>query len=999
MTLCFPDKIDDRGTFAEIGDIVDGAVPRDEYVDEMLAMSLSQTEEMAPSELASPFDLFGVSVLEIAEEIQVAPTPEVVEDVIVAIDLFDGPVGLHLEYLPVSHVIDLSAPSSPTSQIFDIDDEIVQHDSDDDSSSASDSDPVDQRVSPAVGDTEIVDFGMADQPRELRIGSDRICLQMREIASSSYSDPTWTFSHGPMRTCQALIHLSSSIVKEEIQKQFSVGFLSVVEYPEWLANVVPIPKKDGKVRVCVDFQDLNKASPKNDFPLPHIDMLVDSTAGHLMLSFMDGFSGYSQVLMAPEDMEKTSFTTEWGTYCYRVMPFGLKNAGATYQRAATTLFHDMMHRDVEVYVDDMIVKTRDRPDHLAALERFFERIRQFRLRLNPKKCTFGVTSGKLLGYMVSERGIEVDPDKIRAILDMPAPRTKKESQPTVWDDQCQRAFERIREYLLSPPVLAPPTPGRPLLLYLSVSDVALGCMLAQLDDSGKDRAIYYLSKRMLDYETRYVMIERYYLALVWATRRLRHYMTEYSVHLISRLDPLRYLFDRPALVGRLMRWLVLLTEFDIHYVTQKSIRGSIVADHLASLPVSDARAIDDDFPDEDVAAVTSLSGWRMYFDGAANHSGYGIGVLLISPHGDHIPRSVRLAFSDRHPATNNIVEYEACILGLETALELGIRQMEVFGDSNLVLRQIQGEWKTRDVKLKPYHAYLELLVRRFDDLRYTHLPRAQNQFADALATLASMIDIPVDATVRPLLIESRSVPAYCCLIDDVEPDDGLPWYHDIYHLLRLDVYPEAATAKDKRALRQLATRFVICGETLYRRSPDGMLLLCLDRASADRVMREVHAGVCGPHMGGHMLARKIMRTGYFWLTMETDCCQFVQRCPECQIHGDLIHMPPSELHTLTSPWPFSVWGIDIIGKISPKSSSGHEFILVAIDYFTKWVEAASYARLTSAGVASFIRLHIICRYGVPHELISDRGVHFRAEIDTLVQRYSIRHHRSSAYRP
>ncbi|RVW53743.1 hypothetical protein CK203_069124 [Vitis vinifera] len=363
---------------------------------------------------------------------------------------------------------------------------------------------------------------------------------------------------------------------------------------------------------------------------------------------------------------------------------------------------------------------------------------------------------------------------------------------------------------------------------------------------------------MLDYETRYVMIERYFwhwfgpLAGLGHSP-LRHYMTEYSVHLISRLDPLRYLFDRPALVGRLMRWLVLLTEFDIHYVTQKSIRGSIVADHLASLPVSDARAIDDDFPDEDVAAaVTSLSGWRMYFDGAANHSGYGIGVLLISPHGDHIPRSVRLAFSDRHPATNNI---------------------------------IQGEWKTRDVKLKPYHAYLELLVGRFDDLRYTHLPRAQNQFADALATLASMIDIPVDATVRPLLIESRSAPAYCCLIDDVEPDDGLPWYHDIYHFLRLGVYPEAATAKDKRALRQLATRFVICGETLYRRSPDGMLLLCLDRASADRVMREVHAGVCGPHMGGHMLARKIMRTGYFWLTMETDCCQFVQRCPSVRYMG------------------------------------------------------------------------------------------------------------------
>ena len=219
---------------------------------------------------------------------------------------------------------------------------------------------------------------------------------------------------------------------------------------------------------------------------------------------------------------------------------------------------------------------------------------------------------------------------------------------------------------------------------------------------------------------------------------------------------------------------MLLTEFDIHYVTQKSIKGSIVAYHLASLPVSDDRAIDDDFPDKEIAAVTCLPGWSMYFDGAANHFGYGIGVLLISPHGDHIPRSVRLAFSDRYPATNNIVEYETCILGLETALELGVGQIEVFGDSNLVLRQIQGDWKTRDVKLRSYHAYLELLVRRFNDLRFVHLPRAQNQFVDALATLASMIDISTDVVTRPLIIESRTVPAYCCLIDEAEIQDGLP---------------------------------------------------------------------------------------------------------------------------------------------------------------------------------------------------------------------------------
>ena len=234
-----------------------------------------------------------------------------------------------------------------------------------------------------------------------------------------------------------------------------------------------------------------------------------------------------------------------------------------------------------------------------------------------------------------------------------------------------------------------------------------------------------------------------------------------------------------------------------------------------------------------------------------------------------------MTFSDHHQLTNNIVEYEACITGLETALDLGVRQLEIHGDSNLVIQQTQGIWRTRDEKLKPYHSYLDLSVSRYDELRYIHLPREKNQFANVLATLASVIEIPIGVTMRPLLIETRSAPPYCCLIGDIEDKDKLPQYHDIQQFLLYGTYPELATAKDKRALRQLATRFVICGDTLYKRSLDGLLLLCLERASADRVMREVHARVCGPHMGGHMLTGKIMRTGYFWLTMETDCCKFV----------------------------------------------------------------------------------------------------------------------------
>ena len=159
---------------------------------------------------------------------------------------------------------------------------------------------------------------------------------------------------------------------------------------------------------------------------------------------------------------------------------------------------------------------------------------------------------------------------------------------------------------------------------------------------------------------------------------------------------------------------------------------------------------------------------------------------------------------------------------LETALDLGIKQLEIHGDSNLVIQPTQGIWRTRDEKLKPYHAYLDLLVARFDELRYIHLSRAENQFSDALSTLASVVEIPTRVILRPLLIKTRSAPAYCCLIGDIENQDELPWYHDIYQFLSGGAYPEKATTKDRRALRQLATKFVICGDALYKRSPDGL---------------------------------------------------------------------------------------------------------------------------------------------------------------------------------
>ena len=187
-----------------------------------------------------------------------------------------------------------------------------------------------------------------------------------------------------------------------------------------------VKKANGSWRMCVNFTDLNKACPKDSYPLPRIDTLVDSTARHQLLSFMDAFSGYNQIRMDESDQEKTSFVTSQGLFCYKVMPFGLKNARATYQRLMNKMFAHQIGRNVQVYVDDMLVKSLHEVDHLDDLRETFDTLRSFNMKLNSNKCAFGVTAGKFLGFMVFQRGIEVNPEKVRAIMELEPPRTVKE---------------------------------------------------------------------------------------------------------------------------------------------------------------------------------------------------------------------------------------------------------------------------------------------------------------------------------------------------------------------------------------------------------------------------------------------------------------------------------------------------------------------------------------------------------------------------------------------
>ena len=217
-------------------------------------------------------------------------------------------------------------------------------------------------------------------------------------------------------------------INEEVGKLLQAGAIREVEYPEWLANVVLVKNENGKWRLCIDFTDVNKACLEDSFPLPRIDLIVDATAGHELLSFMDAFFGYNQISMDPNDQEKTSFITAQGTYCYHVMPFGLKNAGATYQRLVNRMFQKQIGTTMEVYIDDMLVKSTTAELHIAHLFEAFQILRKYNMKLNPAKCAFGVSAEKFLGFIVNHQGIEVNPDKIKVVLDMPPPSGIKEVQ-------------------------------------------------------------------------------------------------------------------------------------------------------------------------------------------------------------------------------------------------------------------------------------------------------------------------------------------------------------------------------------------------------------------------------------------------------------------------------------------------------------------------------------------------------------------------------------------
>jgi hypothetical protein len=273
----------------------------------------------------------------------------------------------------------------------------------------------------------------------------------------------------------------------EVKRLLSVVVIREVKYPEWLVNTVMVKKANGKWRMCIDFTDLNKACPKDEFPLPRIDSLVDAATSLELMSLLDCYSGYNQIWMKKEDEPKTSFITPSGTYCYLRMAEGLKNAGGSFSRMTAKVLHSQIGRNVLTYIDDIIVKSTKQENHITDLQEAFANFKQAGLKLNPKKCVFRVKKGKFLGFLVSTKGIKANPSKIEAILRMEPPSTKKGAQRLAgrlaslnrfisrsaernlpffeilksagvfqWGPAQQKTFKELKQYLIDLTTLTPP---------------------------------------------------------------------------------------------------------------------------------------------------------------------------------------------------------------------------------------------------------------------------------------------------------------------------------------------------------------------------------------------------------------------------------------------------------------------------------------------------------------------------------------------------------------
>ncbi|XP_030955756.1 uncharacterized protein LOC115977871 [Quercus lobata] len=518
-----------------------------------------------------------------------------------------------------------------------------------------------------------------------------------------------------------------------------------------------------------------------------------------------------------------------------------------------------MGKSVEVYIDDMVVKSKLVPDHIEDLGNVFQILRKYKLRLNATKCSFGVGSGKFLDYMVTHRGIEVNPDQIRAIHSLQPPWNPKEVQKFTgmiaalnrfisrsadrcrpfflllhkwkgfeWNEECAIAFQQLKEYLAQPPIMSSPDADEVLYAYIAVAPHAVSLVLIR-EDNGTQRPVYYVSKSLQDAETRYLPLEKAILVIVQATRKLPHYFQAHTVVVLTQL-PLKSILRSADYTSKIVKWGTILGAFDIRYMSRTAVKGQVLADLVAEFtePTLEGKEISVLLgADERVISTVSPHGhtwWKAYIDGAANQRGSGLGLVLHSPEGITIEKLLRLGFS----STNNEAEYEALLEGMRMIWKMGGKAVDIFSDSRLIVGQVNGDMEAKDERMKEYLVRVKYLQTYFHHFRLTHIPRSGNTHADSLAMLATSSAQPlprailVEELIRPLTEKANGIRVH-------NIRTGPSWMDPIVLYLKHDTLPDDKVEADK--IRRKATRFWLSEDSkLYQRSFSGRIYcVCTQR--------------------------------------------------------------------------------------------------------------------------------------------------------------------------
>ena len=554
-------------------------------------------------------------------------------------------------------------------------------------------------------------------------------------------------------------------MEEEVSKLLVVGFIRRVDDVDWVSLVVIVPKKNGKWRVCVDFRPLNAATKRHHYPMPFQDEILDEVAGHERYSICDGFCGYFQIEIAPEDQKLTSFITPWGVFCYTRMPFGLVNAYATFQGWMDRLLSPFFGKFARSFMDDIGIYS-DRKSHVQKVDQIFAKIDGDGGQLNPNKCKIAHSKIILLGHEVSANGIAPDPSKVESLLLMDAPTSTKQllsfvqkvrylsrsfqmlveyiqplqrasmRDPFVWGKVEQNAFEEVKDRLSTLPILMPPNWDQPFYVSLSVGVEAVGAVLMQKGiKQSYMRPIYYISRKMSMVEKAWTQEEKLVWALVFSLQKWKSYLLGRITIVLTSCVLLPHMLRFPGDSPRMKRWIMIIQDFEVSFIKEETTRSKM-ADLLTYkelVPTKNVKEIDAHVePSNEAEVILEKVEGVLYFDGAFKQKTKiaGIGYAFVNRESNEL-----WSGSDRIEAnSHNEAEYLSLIHALQACLQKGIRSLMVKGDSLLIIRQVQGVWKVQKDSLRPLLQQVMQLQDQFVECQFRHIPRDKNARAHELAS-------------------------------------------------------------------------------------------------------------------------------------------------------------------------------------------------------------------------------------------------------------------------